>query len=222
MTMRVIDVPEEQLFDAPRNANRMEPEMYDRLVESVRRFGLLQPVLVRRRGGRAGDPEIPLELEIVAGHHRVHAAREAGLKSIPCLDVSGLSPEQIETLRLALNRIHGNPDLAIVADVLKDLTEHGIEDLTELEVTGFSAVEIKDLLDSLNRGEQDDMLAPQEPVEEQSDKPKPFTLEIEFASKKMYEFCRRKLRKAAGKGDDLYVGLMRALGEDPGEDKWHE
>lgn len=46
------------------------------LAESIRQHGVLQPVLVRRRGG---------EYELVAGERRVRAARAAGLTAVPAL-----------------------------------------------------------------------------------------------------------------------------------------
>lgn len=46
------------------------------LVESIRRHGLIEPVLVQRRDDR---------FRVLAGNRRVAAAREAGLREVPCL-----------------------------------------------------------------------------------------------------------------------------------------
>ncbi|MBR0041274.1 MAG: ParB/RepB/Spo0J family partition protein [Oscillospiraceae bacterium] len=51
------------------------------LSESIRSYGILNPLTVRRRGGR---------YELVAGERRLRAARLAGLREVPCvlLDVN--------------------------------------------------------------------------------------------------------------------------------------
>ena len=46
------------------------------LVDSVKRFGVLEPLLVQKREGR---------YKVLAGHRRFVAARAAGLREVPCL-----------------------------------------------------------------------------------------------------------------------------------------
>ena len=46
------------------------------LVDSVKRFGVLEPLLVQKREGR---------YKLLAGHRRFVAARAAGLREVPCL-----------------------------------------------------------------------------------------------------------------------------------------
>jgi ParB family chromosome partitioning protein len=50
-------------------------EDLDELAESIRRHGLLQPVLVRPQNGK---------YQLIAGERRWRAAQQAGLESIPC------------------------------------------------------------------------------------------------------------------------------------------
>jgi ParB family transcriptional regulator, chromosome partitioning protein len=59
----------------PRNKDYRED--LDELVESVRQYGVLQPVLVRQTA--------PEEYELIAGERRVSAALRAGLTSIPAI-----------------------------------------------------------------------------------------------------------------------------------------
>ncbi|MEE1186995.1 MAG: ParB/RepB/Spo0J family partition protein [Acutalibacteraceae bacterium] len=49
----------------------------EKLAESIKRNGLLQPISVRKRGDGA--------YELIAGERRLRAARLAGLKNIPCI-----------------------------------------------------------------------------------------------------------------------------------------
>jgi ParB/RepB/Spo0J family partition protein len=57
------------------NSDEEHPERYAELLKSVRKHGVKTPIQVRR----IEDGEHFLE----EGHHRVVAAREAGLKTIP-------------------------------------------------------------------------------------------------------------------------------------------
>jgi len=50
------------------------------LVTSIRRHGILEPLLVRRRENSA-------EYELVSGERRFHAALEAGLHEVPCIEL---------------------------------------------------------------------------------------------------------------------------------------
>jgi ParB family chromosome partitioning protein len=56
---------------------RFEPEATAGLAESIRRQGLLQPVVVRPRAGGG--------YELIAGERRWRAAKDAGIESVPAL-----------------------------------------------------------------------------------------------------------------------------------------
>jgi ParB family chromosome partitioning protein len=56
---------------------RFEPEATAGLAESIRRQGLLQPVVVRRRDGGG--------FELIAGERRWRAAKDAGVESVPAI-----------------------------------------------------------------------------------------------------------------------------------------
>ena len=76
--------------------NRSQPrqnfadEALEELAESIRQFGVLQPILVQKKGSR---------YEIIAGERRWRASRRAGLKEIPAI-VRDYSSQ--ETLELSL------------------------------------------------------------------------------------------------------------------------
>jgi len=62
-----------------------EDEEFNEFVESVKRLGIIEPLIVRQN--EAGD------LEIVCGHRRLFAARKAGLTQIPII-IQQVSDEQ--------------------------------------------------------------------------------------------------------------------------------
>lgn len=72
---------------------RMDKGAISRLAESIRRDGILHPLLVRRKGGG---------LELVAGERRLTAAREAGLEQVPVV-IRNLSDEKALELALIEN-----------------------------------------------------------------------------------------------------------------------
>jgi ParB family chromosome partitioning protein len=100
---------------ALRPIKRKSPE-YIELVESVKKDGILQPILVRPWDD---------EFEIVEGWHRYEAARESGLQSIPCM-VRDMTNEEIEVLQIKCNAIRPKTATFEYARRLKKLMESGL------------------------------------------------------------------------------------------------
>jgi ParB family transcriptional regulator, chromosome partitioning protein len=74
----LLEIPVDAIHPNPRQPRRrFEPESASGLAESVRRQGVIQPLLVRPRG--VGG------YEIVAGERRWRAAREAGRETVPAV-----------------------------------------------------------------------------------------------------------------------------------------
>jgi ParB family chromosome partitioning protein len=76
----------------------------DILADSIRRAGILQPLLVATRGGR---------FQLIDGHRRIEAAVLAGLRHVPCI-VHDLDDGSAEQMRRAVNIPQPalNPELA--------------------------------------------------------------------------------------------------------------
>ncbi len=111
------------------NANVMPPAVFQRLVENIRKRGELESVPF--------CAEVQGKLEIVSGHHRVRAARAAGLNEVTVLvDRSGLSRSAIVAKQLAHNALTGRDDEEILAQLLArietpdDLLESGVDPAT--------------------------------------------------------------------------------------------
>jgi ParB family chromosome partitioning protein len=73
---------------------RFDDARLDELASSIKAHGVIQPIVVRRRG--------PDRYEIIAGERRWRAAQKAGLKTIPAV-VSDAAPEDTLTLALVEN-----------------------------------------------------------------------------------------------------------------------
>lgn len=73
----VLRLPVEKIHPNPAQPRRyFEEQALKELSESIRRYGVLQPLTVRRRGN---------EFELVAGERRLRAAALAGLREVPCI-----------------------------------------------------------------------------------------------------------------------------------------
>ena len=63
------------------------------VAESIKKFGFKVPLVIDADG------------VIVTGHTRFKAAKQLGLKTVPCIRATDLSPEQIKAFRLADNKV---------------------------------------------------------------------------------------------------------------------
>jgi ParB family chromosome partitioning protein len=85
-----------QLVRSPKQPSREVYEDIHVLAETIKEHGLLQPLLVRKLKDAYG-------FEVVAGERRLRAAREAGLTTVPCIVLDGVSDEQALMMALTEN-----------------------------------------------------------------------------------------------------------------------
>src|SRR5450756_2476644 len=133
-SLTVVEVPIDDLRPDPANPRRISEDELDALERSLRQFGFVQPVLARRD-----------DRTVIGGHQRLVAARRLGLTSVPVTWLN-ISVEQARLLGLALNKISGSWDEALLARLLADL--QATPDV-DLPLSGFGEDEVKDLLRSL-------------------------------------------------------------------------
>src|SRR5438270_10364984 len=93
-------LPLARLVMLRRNPQYMTPHEMDALKASIQRDGFLAPILVR--------PATKKNFEILSGNHRAMAARELGIKDVPCL-VAKLDDKQAGRVAVNLNTVHGDP-----------------------------------------------------------------------------------------------------------------
>ena len=138
------------LVTAKKSVRKTSKRQVARVARAIRALGFRNPPLVGEDG------------EIIDGHTRVEAARAVGLKEIPCIVVGDLSEQEIQLLRIALNRIQERGEWDEPA--LKMEMVYLLEFEPDLTVTGFEAPEIDRLviLDDAETGEPEplDKLAP--------------------------------------------------------------
>lgn len=101
-----------ELHPNPWNPNVMAQEEYDKALESIERFGFVDPVTVRERetGG----------FEIIDGENRWRAATERRLPIIPII-VLDVNDDDAKALTIVLNELRGKPDQTRLAELVADL-----------------------------------------------------------------------------------------------------
>lgn len=205
MTLKLTqtDMAPSRIDPAPNNPNVMELERYAALVESIRRFGFLQPLLVRPH------PDDSRRFIACDGHHRARAAAEVGLASIPVIVVNATEAEA-NALQVAMNRLRGELDLAATASILDELRTAGWS-AADLGVLGFTLDEVSDLLASLDS--DPDILPTSVEAPDDDNAAPSFVLEIEFENAEQMRVAKRALKRAAGKGQPLARGLLKLLEE---------
>lgn len=126
----------------------------DAIELSIEEYGFTNPILVNE------------EKVILAGHTRREAAILAGLEKVPYIVVDGLTEAQQKAYRLADNKLS---ELSIWdEDLLKEELEDLLDEDYDISLTGFSDV---DLIDLLKDEEDLEDIEPDEPKEKKTTLP---------------------------------------------------
>lgn len=111
--MNIVDLPLDQLWEAEWNPNTMSPELLAKLKESINRYGVVENLVVRAKDR---------SYEVLSGNQRLGIYRGLGLVSAPCVVVD-LDDGRAKLLAQALNRIHGEDDLGLRAELVREVLE---------------------------------------------------------------------------------------------------
>ena len=134
-----------------RNARTHSAEQIEKIANSIKEFGFINPVLID------GD------FGIIAGHGRVEGAKKLGMTEVPCLFVEDLTEEQKRAYIIADNKLAEDAgwDMEILQSELKFLQDADFD----VALTGFSMDDI-DLTDTDIDLEGDDFDVEEELPEE--------------------------------------------------------
>ena len=83
----------DELRPYERNPRTQSDDQVAKLAASLVEFGWTMPILVND------------ELEVIAGHGRILAARRLGLDAVPVIRLAHLTPEQVRAYRIADNKL---------------------------------------------------------------------------------------------------------------------
>jgi ParB-like chromosome segregation protein Spo0J len=141
-TERFEKVNIDKLVPYARNARTHSKEQILQLRASLREFGFVNPVIVDK------------DLNIIAGHGRILAAKEEGVQEVPCVFAEHLSEAQKRAYIIADNR------LALNADWDTEMLSVEISDLQgvdfDISLLGFDDAELNKLLGNNDDVQEDD------------------------------------------------------------------
>jgi DNA modification methylase len=124
------------LRSAPRNGHTHSKKQISQIADSMRRFGVINPVVADDRG------------RLVAGHARAEAAKLIGLKLIPVIRVTHLRDAEIRAYALADNKLAEKAgwDREILALEMEELQIALPEIGLDIGITGFEPGEIDSIM----------------------------------------------------------------------------
>ena len=126
-------VPITKLVPYVNNARTHSPEQIKKLRSSLREFGFINPVIIDR------------DFNVIAGHGRIIAAKEEGIREVPCVFADHLTEAQKKAYIIADNR------MAMDAGWDEELLRVEIEALQGMDfdplLTGFDEKELAALFD---------------------------------------------------------------------------
>ena len=102
------------LVPNPWNPNVMDQEMYRKELASLRKFGYVNPVLVRELGSKG---------QIIDGEHRWKGLKQLGYTEVETTVIEGLTDEEAKQLTIVLNETRGHADPTKLGVLLRDLLE---------------------------------------------------------------------------------------------------
>jgi DNA modification methylase len=135
--MKIINKNIDDLIAAEYNPRQLTKEQYKHISDSIKRFGIVDPIIINKNKDRKNI--------IIGGHQRVKVAKYLKINDIPCVEVD-LSLDKERELNVRLNKNTGEWDYDILADLfdMENLIEWGF---TEDELVGFAAEEKEGLID---------------------------------------------------------------------------
>ena len=124
----------------PWNPNRQDDFIYQKELASIRQFGFVSPLIVRRLEGF---------YQIIDGEHRWRAAKELGISEVPIWDLGQVDDAVAKQLTIVLNETRGKTQPDLLRPLLEDLLEHQTADQL-LAVLPYTPEQFKGLLSSFD------------------------------------------------------------------------
>lgn len=125
----------------PRKKLKPGDKEYEKIKSSIVEFGFADPVVVNS------------DMTIIGGHQRVTVAASLGYTEVPCAIVD-VDKTQEKALNIALNKITGEWNQELLADLIEDLQNSNFD----VGTTGFEPPEIEQLFSKVHdkKIEEDD------------------------------------------------------------------
>lgn len=137
--INIVEVPINELQPATYNPRKHTKEQMDQLKESIKRFGVVDPIICNSAPERKNIT--------IGGHFRLEAAKKLGMASVPVVYVNIPDIEKEKELNLRLNKNTGEFDL----DLLAQFDESFLKD------AGFDSQDLDDIFPAEENPEMFDL-----------------------------------------------------------------
>lgn len=117
----------------PRKQLKSGDKEYEKIKRSIQEFGYVEPVIVN------------LDMTIIGGHQRVTVLSDLGYEEIDCIVVD-IDKTKEKALNIALNKITGEWNKELLADLIQDLQDSDFD----VGFTGFEPPEIEQLFNAVH------------------------------------------------------------------------
>ena len=117
----------------PRKALKPGDAEYEKIKNSITEFGYVDPVIVND------------DMTVIGGHQRLTVLKDLGFEEIDCVVIS-IDKTKEKALNIALNKISGEWNKELLAELIKDLQEADFD----VAFTGFDPPEVEQLFNSVH------------------------------------------------------------------------
>ena len=118
----------------PRKALKPSDKEYQKIKNSIQEFGYVEPIIVNH------------DMTVIGGHQRLTVLKDLGYTEAQCVVLHIEDEAKVKALNIALNKISGEWNEQLLADLLVDLQDAQFN----LDLTGFEAPEIDQLFSKLH------------------------------------------------------------------------
>lgn len=140
----------------PRKKLKPGDSEFEKIKNSIMEFGYVDPVIVNS------------DMTVIGGHQRISVLKELGYSEIDCIVVE-VDKTKEKALNIALNKINGEWDKELLADLIKDLQVLDYD----TSFTGFDPPEIDALFNEIYpkgvKEDEFDEAPPENPISRQGD-----------------------------------------------------
>jgi hypothetical protein len=109
------------LHPNPWNVNKLNAFQFGKLLESIRKYGFFDPILVRAC-------VLHGDFEIIGGEHRWEACNQLGILTVPVI-VMDVDDTAARKISLIDNELHGQADPNSLSSLLRDLMDRDPSDI---------------------------------------------------------------------------------------------
>ena len=139
LNLNIVYVPLKDLKPAAYNPRRWNNSQIESLTESIKRFGLVDPIIA--------NGEMERKNVVIGGHFRLKVAKDLGFTEVPVVYLNIPDLEKEKELNIRLNKNLGEFDL----DLLKSFEEAFLKD------AGFSSAELDEIFNVESMPERFDL-----------------------------------------------------------------